>query len=188
VSAPAGLLFVGANNGVFFCFDYINRQERWAFQTGGPIKSTAALSDGLIYVTSWDSKLYALDRDRGLAHLQFGATAASMSSPAAVGGTVYFGADDGVLYAVGMQSGVLGWSFSTSGPILSSPTVIADSGLVVVGSRDRHVYLIDAATGGLRQTLALGSGVSSVPVAVDTWLFVNDDSGTLYAFRSAVSE
>jgi outer membrane protein assembly factor BamB len=107
-----------------------------------------------------------------------------MSSPSVFQDTVYFGSSDGLLYAVDTRDGHLDWAFQTQGPVLSSPTVIQDSALIAIGSRDRHLYLLDLASGGLRQSLELGSDVTSVPVAVGDSLFVNDDAGTVYAFRS----
>ena len=97
---------------------------------------------------------------------------------------MYFGSSDGVLYAVDTRDGHLDWAFQTQGPLLSSPTVIQDSALVAIGSQDRHLYLLDLATGEIRQSFELAAAVTSVPVAVGDSLFVNDDAGTVYAFRS----
>ena len=185
IDAASGLLFVGANHGVLFCFDYVRGRQPWSFLTGGAIKSTAAVAGDTVYVTSWDGKLYGLLGATGEKRLEFAATAASMSSPAAHGDMVFFGSDDGVLRAVSRRDGSLVWAFPTQGPILSSPTVIQDSALLAFGSRDKYLYLLDLATGGLRQAIELGGPVTSAPAAVGDSLFVNDDGGTVYAFRSA---
>jgi outer membrane protein assembly factor BamB len=185
IDAASGLLFVGANNGVLFCFDYVQGRQRWSYQTGGAIKSTVAVAEAEVYFTSWDGKLYGILGATGEKRLDFVATAASMSSPSVHGDTVFFGSDDGVLHAVNRRDGSLAWAFPTLGPISSSPTVIQDSSLLAIGSRDRHLYLLDLATGGLRQAIELGNPITSVPVAVGDSLFVNDDAGTVYAFRGA---
>jgi outer membrane protein assembly factor BamB len=184
IDAASGLLFVGANNGVLFCFDYVRGRQQWSYLTGGAIKSTAAVAGDTVYFTSWDGKLYGILGATGEKRLEFAATAASMSSPAVHEDAVFFGSDDGVLHAVNHRDGSLAWAFPTLGPILSSPTVIQDSALLAIGSRDRHLYLLDLATGGLRQAIELGNPITSVPVAVGDSLFVNDDAGTVYAFRS----
>jgi outer membrane protein assembly factor BamB len=184
IDAASGLLFVGANHGVLFCFDYVRGRQQWSYQTGGAIKATAAVAGDTVYVTSWDGNLYGFIGTTGEQQLAFAATAASMSSPAVHEDTVFFGADDGVLRAVNRRDGSLAWAFPTLGPILSSPTVLQDSGVLAVGSRDRHLYLLDLATGGLRQAIELANPMTSVPVAVGDTLFVNDDGGTVYAFRS----
>ncbi len=182
IDAAKGLLFVGANNGLLFCFDYLRRRQQWAYQTGGPIKSTAAVVGDTVYITSWDTKLWGVAIASGEPRLEFATAAASMSSPSVFRDTVYFGSSDDVLYAVDARDGHLDWAFQTGGPILSSPTVIEDSALVAIGSRDRHLYMVDLATGDLRQSIELAGGVTSVPVVVGDSLFVNDDTGTMYAF------
>jgi len=184
IDAPHGLMFVGANNGTFYCFDYVGRRLAWAFQTGAEIKSTAAVAEGSVYLTSWDARLRALRVDNGQQRLEYRTSGASMSSPSVYQSTVYFGSDDGILYAVDADDGHLKWAFQTEGPILSSPTVIQESSLVAIGSKDGHVYLLDLMTGELRQSLLLASAMTSVPVALGDSLFVNDDSGTLYSFRN----
>jgi outer membrane protein assembly factor BamB len=183
--AASGLLFVGTNQGVLFCFDYVRGRLAWSYPTGGAIKSTAAVVGDMVYVTSWDGKLYGLLGATGEKRLESAGTAASMSSPAVHADAVFFGSDDGVLRAASRRDGSVAWAFPTLGPILSSPTVLQDSGLLAIGSRDRYLYLLDLATGGLRQAIELGSPITSVPVAVGDSLFVNDDAGTVYAFRSA---
>ena len=184
IDAARGLLFVGANNGVLFCFDYVGRQLVWAYPTGGAIKSTAALAGDTVYVTSWDSKLHAVEIATGQVRLTYATSATSMSSPSVFADTAYFGSDDHLLYAVDIRDGHLVWAFQSEDAISSSPTVLEDAGLVAIGSRDRHLYLLDLATGELRQSLALGNAITSVPVAVRSSLFVDDDAGTVYAFAS----
>ena len=184
IDASAGLLFVGANNGALFCFDYVRGRPQWSFSTGGAIKSTVAVAGDMVYVTSLDGGLYGFIGATGEKRMALALTAASMSSPTVHEDTVFFGSDDGVLRAVNRHDGALVWDFPTQGPISSSPTVIQDSALVAIGSRDRHLYLLDLASGGLRQAIEVGSAITSVPVAVDDSLFVNDDAGTVYAFRS----
>jgi outer membrane protein assembly factor BamB len=184
VDAASGLLFVGANNGVLFCFDYVRGRQQWSYPTGGAIKSTAAVVGDTVYFTSWDGKLYGILSATGEKRLELAATAASMSSPAVHEALVFFGSDDGVLRAVNHRDGSLAWAFPTLGPIVSSPTVIQDSALLAIGSRDRHLYLVDLATGGLRQAIELSNPITSVPVAVGDAVFVNDDAGTVYALRS----
>jgi outer membrane protein assembly factor BamB len=188
IDAARGLLFVGANNGIFYCFDYVNRQQQWVYQTGAAIKSTAALAEDAAYLTSWDTKLHGVAIASGQAQLTFASARASMSSPSVYQETLYFGSGDGLLYAVSAHDGQLDWAFQSQGPIYSSPTVIQDSALIAIGSLDKHLYLLDLDTGDLRQSIELAAGVTSVPVAVGDSLFVNDDAGTVYAFRSGAGD
>lgn len=185
IDPASGLLYVGANNGMLFCFDYVHGREPWTYQTGGAIKSTAALGDGEVYLTSWDGRLYGFDGTTGAKRLEVAWGAPSSSSPSIHDDAIIVGADDGVVRAVGRRQGDALWSFPTRGQVASSPTVIDGSALLAVGSRDGTLYLLDLTTGGLRQGIQLGAALTSVPTALDDTLFVNDDAGTVYAFRSA---
>ncbi len=49
----------------------------------------------------------------------------------------------------------LKWTFKTAGPIVSSPSVVGDA--VYVGSADKSLYALDAATGRLRWKFDLGA-------------------------------
>lgn len=183
IDPGAGLLYIGANNGLLFCFDYVRGQLQWSYQTGGAIKSTAAVVEGTVFVTSWDGMLYGVDGATGAKQLELATAGTSSSSPSVYRDAVLFGSDDGMLRAANRRNGSPLWTFSTRGPVASSPTVISDSALVIVGSRDKNLYLLDLATGASRQTIELGAAITSVPVALENSLFVNDDAGTVYAFR-----
>lgn len=184
INPAAGLLYVGANNGTLFCFDYGHGRQRWTYQTDGAIKSTAALGDGGVYATSWDGHLYGFDGATGAKRLDVAWTAPSSSSPSLHDDAVVVGSDDGMVRATDRHDGQALWAFPTRGPVASSPTIIEASGLVAIGSRDGTLYLLDLDTGGLRRAIQLDTALTSVPVAVGDMLFVNDDAGTVYAFRS----
>jgi outer membrane protein assembly factor BamB len=185
IDPALGLLYVGANNGILFCFDYVHGRQRWMYQTGGAIKSTVAVGDEGVYVTSWDGHLYGFDGATGEKRLDVAWAAASSSSPSLHDDAVIVGSDDGVVRATDRRDGRVLWAFRTQDGVASSPTIIEDGALVAVGSRDGTLYLLDLATGTLRRAIALGAAITSVPVAVGDMLFVNDDAGTVHAFRSA---
>ena len=184
IDPERGYLFVGANNGIFFAFDYINGEEVWRYKTGADIKSTAAVARDTVYITSWDHELYAFDIDTGERRWSFASGDLSMSSPSIYDSVVYFGSHDGKLYAVDAEDGTEKWAFSTGGVIASSPTVVQETGVVIVGSKDRSLYIIDMADGSKLWEMQLDGLVSSVPVAAGNSLFVADDSGTIWAFDS----
>ena len=179
------LMFVGTNDGILYCFDIANRQLKWTYTTQGEIKSTAAVGDDTLYITSWDKRLHAVAIEDGAVRFTVETLDVSMSSPAIYDNRVYFGSHDTGLYAADAVTGEVLWRFDTNGPILSSPTIVQESGIVVVGSRDRKLYLVHAVTGDLIAEHVLSAGVSSVPVVVEKALFVNDDRGKLTCFVQA---
>lgn len=176
-------MFVGANNGYLFCYDFSRAELVWKAQTGGDIKSTAAVGQDIVYITSWSDKLHAYSIETGAELFTYETEASSMSSPSLSGGSVYFGSHDGNLYSVDDQTGELNWSTRIGYSVQASPTIVEDSGLVIIGSRSNNVAMLDVETGESVWTRLLDGDMTSVPVVVEGELYVNDDSGTLWCFQ-----
>src|SRR5260370_11106952 len=71
----------------------------WTAITGDRIYSTPAVVNGVVYVGSWDHKLYALNATTGTTLWTATTGDYIQSSPAVVNGIVYVGSYDGKLYA-----------------------------------------------------------------------------------------
>ncbi|MBL8615841.1 MAG: PQQ-binding-like beta-propeller repeat protein [Deltaproteobacteria bacterium] len=188
------LMTVGSNNGLLSAFDYEARAPLWvapmrAEAEARDIKSTAAMHEGLAYITSWDHHLHVIDVEDGSERAQFAATNLSMSSPTLAGELVLFGAHDSLLYAVeGAAAGdpQLVWSADLVGSLTSSPTVVPASGRVLIGENgtggDGAIVLLDLESGAVLDKMTLGGRVSSVPVVVDGELYVGDGEGRVWRF------
>jgi outer membrane protein assembly factor BamB len=185
IDPVSGSIFIGENDGYIYCYWMGNQTERWRFKTGGDIKSTASVSDGMAYITSWDGSLYAINITTGKSTWTFSTGFSSMSSPTVDPETemIYFGNHGGYFYAVNSSNGDEVWKFKTGGAILSSPTLVRSTGTVIIGSNDGNVYLLEAASGDLKQKIPLLSGLSGVPVVVGDHLYVFDNLGCLYSFK-----
>lgn len=164
---------------------------KWRYATGGAVKSSPAVSaDGMIYVGSYDGRLYALNANGSLAW-RYTTGGPVHSSPAvAADGTIYFGSDDGHLYALN-RDGNLKWRYATVGSVRSSPAIAAD-GTVYVGSdcrsEDESPYLYAIHPDGTfkwRQDLSTTpprqSGDSSPAIATDGTVYVGTPTGELLA-------
>ncbi len=185
VDPDSGSILIGENDGYLHSYWMGNQTERWRFKTGGDIKSTASVSEGIVYITSWDGSLYAINITTGISRWSFSTGTSSMSSPTvdAESGMVFFGNLKGFVYSVNSSNGHEVWKFRTGDSILSSPTLVRSTGTVIIGSNDGNVYLLDAASGDLKQKIPLLSGLSGVPVVVGDHLYVFDHLGYLYSFR-----
>ncbi|MGW5847356.1 outer membrane protein assembly factor BamB family protein [Streptomyces sp. NPDC055254] len=84
------------------------------------------------------------------------------------------------------------WTYPTGGWVWSSPTVV--DGIAYIGSNDRKVYALDAATGHCRWThttgsiwtsISTGSGVDSSPVVVDGTVYVGSSDRKVHALDAA---
>lgn len=167
----------------------------WSTSAGGPISSTPAVSRGVVYFGSDDTKLYAVAAggcgNAGCAPLWTAATGGAIrSSPAVANGVVYVGSDDGRLYA--FAAGGCGaatctplWTAATGGAINSSPAEA--NGVLYVGSDDGRIYAFRSAGCGAatclpRWSYATGAAVKSSPAVANGMVYVGSDDGRLYAF------
>ena len=71
----------------------------WRFHTDGSV-SSPAVAEGLVYIGSYDTHVYALDAATGEERWRFKTGYVHDSSPAVVDGVVYIGGWDGYVYAI----------------------------------------------------------------------------------------
>ena len=155
----------------------------WEFETDGKVGSSPAISNGNIYIGSYDGNLYALDRYSGELVWSYSAGAPVNSSPAVVDDVVYVGSDNGNLNAVYATDGDEVWTFETDDQIWSSPTV-AD-GTVYIGSYDDRFYAVDSDTGEkVWRFKANHDFCASSPAVVDGTVYVGSIDNNLYALSS----
>ncbi len=194
-------IFFGATNQSFYALDLRGRPQ-WQFSAEERIKSSPAVQSGVVYVTSYDGHVYALQADSGQKIWQFPPPPPadpaqkgspppagdrldplpgefSYSAPAIQDGVLYVGNMDGHLYALQAQDGRLKWRFKTRGGVTSSPWV--QDGTVYVGSKDDHLYALDAATGQPSWKFKTGDDVLGSPAIKDGVLYIGSNDNNLYA-------
>ena len=71
------------------------------------------------------------------------------------------------------------WVFPTGGQVFSGPTV--SDGTLYVGSRDRHLYALDAGTGEERWRYRTGAAVTSTPAVADGRVYVGSNDTRVHA-------
>ncbi len=175
-SSPAvahGLVLFQSHGGTLHAVDLATGLLRWQVRTGpdAPLEwgyesgdiyvSSPVVVEGTVVVGGGDGRVYAVDLRDGRVRWRFTTGGRVRSSPAVAGGTVFVGSMDGSLYALDLRSGRLRWRYDTEGRTLrsreygfdrktiqSSPAVA--EGVVYVGSRDGHLYAVDAGSGRLR--------------------------------------
>lgn len=119
----------------------------WSFQTGDWVTGTPIVSGGVVYIGSWDGRMYALRESDGsvlwsydagrLPQLERCQTTYGIDSTAALsGGKLYFGNGLAQLYALNASNGQLIWRNQLADPnqafhIFGSPVVF--DGKVYIG-------------------------------------------------------
>jgi outer membrane protein assembly factor BamB len=171
-AVAAGRVFFGDRAGVLHAVAASDGSPEWQLRTGPDMAlpwgnegwdyytSSPAVVGGVVIFGGGDGFLHAVDAATGERRWRYATDGRIRSSPAVAGGVVYVGSMDGRLHAVDVRTGEALWRFETEGysldsseygfdrrSIQSSPAV-AD-GRVFFGSRDGHLYAVDAASGEL---------------------------------------
>jgi len=180
-------IYVSSDDGYLHNIDFATGALKWKVDIGnnvspreGPAKevytydfltSSPILNNGIIYIGSKDSCLYAISGTKGELLWKYKTGGMIRSSPLVENGTVYFGSWDHYMYAIDAKSSELKWKFDAFWSIQSSP-VIYDNTLIF-GSRGAFVFGIDKATGEeIWKTRYWGSWVESSPVLHDNMIYI----------------
>ena len=94
---------------------------------------------GIVYIGSYDHRLYALSATTGRILWSYKTGYYIYSSPAIANGIVYVGSDDRSVYALDASTGAMLWSYQTGSYVISSPAVV--NGVVYIGSID-HISIL----------------------------------------------
>ncbi len=176
---------------------------KWTFKTGGPIVASPAIADGVVYIPSMDTYLYAIDQETGKEKWKYKSSMPIASSPAIAGGLLYFVSSAGALGAIDVATGKIKWVLPVEYErkfeaknlhdyppaaqtipdawdiFTSSPAVV--NGKVYFGSGDGNIYAADAQTGVLQWKFATKDVVHASPAVVGNTLYIGSWDSYLYA-------
>lgn len=93
-------VFVGSNNGGFYCFSATNGAALWKINCGKPVQSSPVIARDAVYFGCHDGTLRAVNANAGDELWRFNAGARIISSPWVNQDSVMFGCDDGYVYAL----------------------------------------------------------------------------------------
>ena len=87
---------------------------QWTYEAGDAIESSAAIADGVVYVTVASGELVALSLDKGQVKWRYKVELGfGESSPAVASGKVFVGDLGGVFHAVNVADGKAAWTYKT---------------------------------------------------------------------------
>ncbi len=204
VAIDGDTLYVGDSAGKVYALDLTvtdladSLKEGWPFKTGGKIWSTPVVQDGVVYVSSADHRLYALDATSGNEIWRFQSDAAFMSTPLVDNGTVYIGGCDRKFYSIAAATEEERLAAGLREPGTPSEQVreakhvfegasnwfwtqaLAYNGLIWVGSLDHKIYVLDAQTLQEVGQIQTGGMVYAPPVAGAGMVVAGSRDGCLY--------
>jgi len=187
-------LYIGSGDGHLYAFDVASGKTIWSFDAGSRIRSTPAVSDGLVVFGTKSGHIVAISQDKGVLRWKFATDGASRTfefkhndttsvymSPSIGGGAVLAGGRDGYIYCLDLATGKQRWKTTHDGGSWILSTAIED-GVAYIGSGSASiVQAADLATGRELWRFATGGAVfGSLTIAGDV-LYFTDFVGTLHA-------
>ena len=162
---------------------YINGfegQNKWTFSTDAPLLSTPAIKNGVVYLTSQDGRVVALDESTGGIKWEHINAGGIESSPSLAGDMVFYGGKNSGVFALDAADGNEVWSFETGAPVVGDP--IVNNGILYIGSGDNHLYALDALTGDSQWSYKTKAWISNSPVLAGNILTLSSIDGKVRMF------
>ncbi|MCH7930207.1 MAG: PQQ-binding-like beta-propeller repeat protein [Proteobacteria bacterium] len=115
VAYERGRLYVATGAGEVIGLDARTGAELWRIAVGVPIRAAPTVSEGRVFVVSYDNQLFALNAGNGSllwthSGIAEGAQLLGAPSPAVAGGLVVAAYSSGELYALRAESGRVAWT------------------------------------------------------------------------------
>lgn len=153
------------------------------------VQGSCAVVDGLVYVGSRSTFLYAIEADTGKIRWRHGHDGGWVpSSPAVRDGIAYVGQSDGSKVTAVDAAGQTLWAFAAPHETFASPALAGD--VLYVGGNDNYdsrgkgsLSALDAKTGQVRWNLDLPASVWASPVVVGDVVYVSCADGKVYAVK-----
>ncbi len=122
--AGGGDVFWGKNKSWLKCVDASNGKELWSYELGKHTLSTAAVHDGLVYVTDADGTLHCVEEKTGAPVWTHAMNGSFWSSPMIADGKIFLGTRKGnfCVLAAGREKKIL-TNLELKSPISSTVTV-----------------------------------------------------------------
>lgn len=159
---------------------------RWRYRTQEEVRSTPVVDGNLLYVGSYDGRLYALDVMRGERIWHYTTEGGICGTPVLWQNLVIFGSEDFTVHALERRTGKEVWCYRTWKEVRSSPRVYEDR--LFIGSDDGHCYALDPRRGQVLWKYRAFREVQSSAGYADGLVYFGASDEYLYAFNAATGE
>ena len=158
----------GTDCGFFFCIDRLSGKLNWFkdTKTSNPkgILSSPAVKDGIVYFGAYNGVLYAYDIEEGDEVWRRRICDWIGSSPCIVGDTIYLGLEhrekpQGSLVSIDRETAEVKWKYPFKEWLHGSPVYSKEHDMVVIGTNDKEIFSLGAATGILHKSLKVGNDI-----------------------------
>jgi len=142
---------------------------------GGSIASMPEYHDGVIYLTSLDTHLYAIDAETGKTIWKFKTGAPSVSSPLIHKNQIYFGSHDEYFYCLSLNGKLL-WKKQLGDIAACYPTACGDNIFTTAG-KNMFCFSED---GTQLWKFATGGGMFATPALINGFVTFSSFDGNTY--------
>lgn len=174
-----GTVYIGSMDTFLYSIDLVKGKLNYIFSGGAAIYSTPAVeSCANIYITSLDSKVYALNK--GCNRIWSYKTEGPIYSSVAIGTNrvIYVTSTDGYLYALRGETGTLIWKVFLSIGLKSTP-MIDSIGNIYVG------FFIVNSSGSILSQFSSENFIESCACIYNGTAYVSSTDGYIYSMNSS---
>jgi outer membrane protein assembly factor BamB len=163
---------------------YPGVKERWRFDAGWTIASSAAVSLDTVVFGDASGSVRALRIADGSIAWEYKTDDPVYSTPDVSGGRVVFGCTNGTIYCLDARVGTVVWKVPAAGPVVACPRVV--DGTVFIGSSDHVFRAIDLAKGRVVWSEdGIEGFVEAKPLVAGGLVVFGAWGGGLYALEAA---
>ncbi|MEW5759964.1 MAG: PQQ-binding-like beta-propeller repeat protein [Candidatus Thermoplasmatota archaeon] len=183
------LLFIGNDNGTFYCLDKENGELIWKYHASGRIRSSALIYEDKVYFTNaiydgWianDGYIFSLDIGGNLIWKKN--IGPSVSSPTSINKKILVGTNEKVFCY--KANGEKIWEFKPNGAVQSSIAVSKNYLYFATNVENSAIYALDENGKEIwNYTPEPKNYILSSPSISDGILYIGSDNGYLYAIGS----
>lgn len=178
-------IIFGSHDGHLYCHAAGDGARIWSVETRGPVNATPCISGKETFTTGCDQPiLRVIDVEEGKQSAEVPLNSLLIAAAAVREGILYFGTDSGSVLALDWRNKQPAWQFAVPNrdqQIHSSPAVSDE--VVVIGSRDKHLYCLERDSGQLRWSYQTRGKIDSSPVIVADRVYFGSADKNLYALN-----
>jgi len=158
-------------------------QETWKFKAEDEIRTTPAIYDDLVFVTSYDTNVWALNSETGEFVWKYATEKGIATSPVIdeENKLIVVGSEDYTFYALEYRTGRINWTYQTNGKIRGTARVA--HGHVFFGSDDGKLYALVAQNGRYLWEYDMAAPVRTQPWVTNDLIICGNEDGELAAIE-----
>ncbi len=177
-----GVIYAAGKNTLVYAFVANRAAKRWRFGIGSPAYSSPVVVDDVLYIGTFDGKLYAIKTPSKKPTAKWKKDLGSWiyASPVVIDKKIYIGTKKGEIFSLNVEDGSVIWKMKLCNSINSTMAVTAGN-IGFVGCMDGNLHAVDLDKGKSVWSIAVLGGINSSPAVSQGMVFFSSKDGNLYA-------